>query len=289
MDIKDLLARAKGLSDPEVLGMIFSNRMDMGSAQGGLISSAQFGVLAEDLMAWRAWTTGRKLLRCVSLTGADDAVSLEKMAELSGRYPQLEWALLYSPHSEGAPRNPSRQWREQFFAAKLPTSSAVHLCGRQAFEELLAGTLPAELLLADRIQLNINARRQEFTDDEVLAVFSAAARLGPVPILQYHAGTAAIVERFLAECDPTTRARVHVLFDESRGTGQPPKQWTEPKQFGEVFCGYAGGLGPDNVASVSAQLNQFGRPYWVDMETGLRTDNVFQITKARQVLERLLP
>lgn len=288
MDIERLLQQAHGLSDSDVLGMVLSNRIDMGSATGGLISGAQFPALIEDLKRWRTWSAqpAAKHLRRISLTGADDAVSIEELSLLAQQYARVEWALLYVPYAEGQARNPTRSWREAFFKAALPGYSAVHLCGRQAFEELLAGELPAEILKANRLQLNINARKRDFTDDEVLAVFDKALSLGPDVILQYHPATAALVVNAVAHCPPHLRNRLHVLMDSSRGTGVVPTSWDAPAMFAQVICGFAGGLGPDNVAAVAAQLNARALPYWLDMESGIRTDNQFDLAKARAVLER---
>jgi hypothetical protein len=225
------------------------------------------------------------LLDRISLTGADDKTSLAALAQLGEQYPFVEWALLYVPHNEGAPRNPTQRWRQAFFDARLSGYSAVHLCGRLAFEQLLEGTLPAELLEADRLQLNINARKADFSDAEVLAVFNTALGLGPDVILQYHEGTAGLIQRFLREIPLADKARVHVLLDDSRGTGQVLGVARAPVELNGAYCGFAGGLGPDNIASVLSALEATGTHYWADMESGIRTDNEFDLAKVRQVLE----
>lgn len=224
-------------------------------------------------------------LERISLTGADDKVSLAALAKLSAQYPFVEWALLYVPHNEGAPRNPSRAWRQAFFRAQLRGYSAVHLCGRQAFEELLMGTLPAEILLADRLQLNINARKQDFTDAEVLAVFRKSLDLGPDIILQYHEGTATVIREFLRELPSSVLRRVHILMDESKGTGKVLSAASPPPRLEQMYCGFAGGLAPDNMDWALSLMEQGAKLYWADMESGIRTDNEFDINKARRVLE----
>lgn len=225
------------------------------------------------------------LLERVSLTGADDAVSIADLARLSEQYPFVEWALLYVPHRQGVPRNPSQSWRQDFFEAQLPGYSAVHLCGRLAFEELLLGTLPAEVLKADRLQLNINARKPDFTDSQVLDVFRRAMELGPEIILQYHTGSAALIQRFLGELGPDDRTRAHVLLDESKGTGRVLGSVCAPPELDGVYCGFAGGLGPENISRALSAIELGGREYWADMESGIRTDNRFDLEKVRLVLE----
>ncbi|WP_060064675.1 hypothetical protein [Burkholderia ubonensis] len=223
------------------------------------------------------------LINRVSLTGPDDRTDLAQLVELSQRFPMVEWALLYVPHNEGAPRNPTRPWREAFFS-QVAAASAVHLCGALAFEQLLKGELPDEILRAQRLQLNINARKQDFTAEQVLEVFARAIELGPDIILQYHPGSAALIEQFAHQVSPSVRSRVHVLMDASRGTGTAPATWVRPAALQELYVGYAGGIGPHNIAAVLQAVMGLGRPCWVDMESGIRTDNQFDAAKAEAVL-----
>ena len=134
-------------------------------------------------------------LNIVSITGADDSVLPSELAALSARYTSPitpEWAILYFPEKEGTPRNPSAAWREAFLALGLPFTAA-HLCGTQVFREILdPRTAPARI--ADisryrRVQLNINARRPDFTEDEVLAIYRTLHQAGLHLILQYHPGS----------------------------------------------------------------------------------------------------
>ena len=228
------------------------------------------------------------MLTCVSLTGPDDKTDIGALAALAERFPFVEWALLYVPHNEGTPRNPTRTWREAFFNANVKGSSAVHLCGSLAFNELLAGTLPADILRADRLQLNVNARRREFTDEQVLEIYKRSLKLGPDIILQRHADTANLINQFLAGLSASDAERVHVLLDESKGTGLAPASWSRPASLEGVYCGFAGGVGPHNAAVTLHMLRAIhapDEPWWVDMESGIRTENEFDMAKAQAVLE----
>lgn len=59
MDVERLLRQAHPFPDDEVLGMILSNRIDQGDANGGLIHSSQFATLVQDLLAWQRWSNAR--------------------------------------------------------------------------------------------------------------------------------------------------------------------------------------------------------------------------------------
>ena len=64
-------------------------------------------------------------------------------------------------------------------------------------------------------------------------------------------------------------ATVDWLFDKSGGRGAPPRSWPEAREG--AFCGYAGGLNPDNIGvalpAIAACVPE-GQPYWIDMKAG---------------------
>lgn len=227
-------------------------------------------------------------LRLVSLTGADDAVSLDDLQELSAKYPFVEWALLYGA-KPGTPRNPTAAWREQFFERNLPTSSAIHLCFKTTFVDMVDGRLAPDVKKANRIQLNINARGMDFTIKETVNLFERALDLGPAIILQRHEGTAEAIQQFLRTLSDADRPRVHVLLDESRGTGKEPDTWVMPDLGCLPFVGVAGGIGPDNIHRVLKTVDAWGAPYWTDKESRIRTNNQLDREKVESVLAAAAP
>jgi len=233
-------------------------------------------------------------LNLISLTGADDQVCVKSLAAITQRFPNVEWAILYFPEREGMARNPSAAWREQFISEGL-TFTAAHLCGVQVFRELLDETLApkriTDLSRYRRIQININARQKDFTETEVHSIYRTLHEAGFHLILQYHEGSKMVIDNWMLQLNENSLTRVDILFDGSKGKGVSPDAWPVPIQRGSFthFCGYAGGLGPD---AVQAQLpviqavvqTQKNVSYWIDMETGIRTDNEFDLAKVEQVL-----
>lgn len=72
-----------------------------------------------------------------------------------------------------------------------------------------------------------------------------------------------------------------LLVDASGGRGVSPAEWTRPNTTRAV--GFAGGLGPDNLAGELPRIAAVARgPWWVDMETKLRTDDWFDIALAER-------
>lgn len=223
----------------------------------------------------------------VSFTGADDKVDISELKKLSDMYPRIEWAFLYMPEREGRVRTPSAAWRQE--ALKTLPRCALHLCMQTAFEQVLAqeADFLAELKRYARVQLNINASKPLFSEDEVFLISSLLLQHGIPQILQYNPATQAGINLFLSSVAAKDLDKVHVLFDSSLGRGVVPSQWPAPlaEKGLPVYCGYAGGISPDNVENLVPQIQQVcSRPYWIDMEKGVRTDNQFDLAKVELVL-----
>ncbi len=80
------------------------------------------------------------------------------------------------------------------------------------------------------------------------------------------------------------------LFDLSGGIGLLPKEW--PEQQPNQYCGYAGGLSPDNLQKEMERISEVATGLiWIDAETLLRSENdtVFNLGKVRRFLEAAKP
>lgn len=231
------------------------------------------------------------MITCVSLTGADDEVKHDDLLDLTERFDELvqpEWGVLYFPEKEGTQRNPSAAWRAALLDYQLPLVAA-HLCGEKVYRDILAGDHGRlrDLRQYGRLQLNINARKRLFTDAEVVEVYQRLLDDGAAIILQYHDGSASLIQDFLDE-KTDQLDQCAVLFDASKGTGVLPSAWPEPliANAGSVYCGYAGGLGPQTLSGAHPLIRAAAgdEPYWLDMESAIRTDNQFDLAKVAAVL-----
>lgn len=220
----------------------------------------------------------------VTITGADDAVDPAALAALSAEFPFVEWGVLLSATraaaDDGQARYPSHTWVLRLAGHRVRLS--VHVCGR-LMEATIAGVGFKEhrqlLGHASRVQLNgyrpslgvaLADARSRFRHWETILQARSAEDLGPT-------------------CDDT-RKLLHgsVLWDASGGRGIAPERWPSCAGSGPSF-GFAGGITPDNVEATIAALHAASdgapRPYWIDMETGVRTDDRFDLAKVRAVLE----
>lgn len=77
--------------------------------------------------------------------------------------------------------------------------------------------------------------------------------------------------------------RVDWLFDTSFGKGSRPSAWPMLPIAGP-FCGFSGGLNPDNVRDTIERIAAPpGALYWIDMESGVRTDGWLDVSKCEAV------
>ncbi|MBP1205229.1 hypothetical protein JOD97_003271 [Duganella sp. 1411] len=201
----------------------------------------------------------------ITFTGIDRADLLPGMLALSARYP-IEWGVLFDLAQEGAPLFPSEGVRRVLQSAPLRLSA--HICGAAA--RSIVETGDAALDLAGFCRVQINHGRAGSSDSEIHNSALFGARHGVRAALQ-------------CQGDFPTDARVDWLYDVSFGTGVRPATWPAAKA-GLPFCGYSGGLGPDTVFDT---LRKFeigaGAAYWIDMESGVRTGNRFDLAKCEAV------
>lgn len=215
----------------------------------------------------------------VTFTGADDRTSINALHDFVGQYPLLtEFAVLYSPGRIGEPRYPTKAWLERFAESNMVQCS-LHICG-SGLDELLADDpwLTQLVTAFRRVQLNFSYRRRpDFTPAMASRLAQTFSDSCHSLITQHNANNA----DFTMQVDSPH----HVLFDASGGRGISPATW--PAYLPRKLCGYAGGLGPDNIREELVRISAAaaGKPFWIDMEGKLRdNDDRFCLDLCGQVI-----
>lgn len=222
-------------------------------------------------------------LRYVSMTGADDAVDVAALNDVAQEFPFVEWAILLMPETFGQARSPSAAWIEGFKAAHRGRHRAMHLCG-----SALLGFVEGRRDILDlmtgfyRIQLNL-----EFGDVE--GRYDPQALLARMQVHQEFDFIIQYTDKRAGMLPALAELPNHaILFDASAGRGVAPADWPAPIEG--HFCGYAGGINPGNVADHIKKIAAVGADdTWIDMESGVRTDDHFDLDKVRAVLNIAKP
>jgi hypothetical protein len=205
----------------------------------------------------------------VTFTGIDDAALVKGIVELGQRYP-IEWGVLIDRDKAGSPLFPDARQIDRFRSAGVRLCA--HLCGSYAREIALGLEPPLNLAGFSRIQVN---HGRDGADDKVVnAVGRYAARQGVRGVLQCNGPF------------PVRQTAVDWLYDVSFGEGVRPASYP-PIRSAHPFCGISGGIAPDNVAGLVAERIELAGdyPYWIDMESGVRSDGRFDLDKCRAVCE----
>lgn len=216
------------------------------------------------------------LLR-VTISGADDATDPDELIALSGKYPFVEWGILFSAKREGSARYPSRQWVTRLLAS--PNASVLklsaHLCGSAA-RETMGGSVQWLSTIGpqfQRVQLNgfdvgVDERLLGLIEDEQRFEF----------ILQVRDSVSLATACQVVGATHQRGGRVSALWDQSGGKGLtvPTHSWPFSPVYeragGKVHfqLGFAGGLTRHNIVSAAKSAALRPDDTWLDLETGAR-------------------
>lgn len=215
----------------------------------------------------------------ITFTGIDESTRPRELFSLLHADPRVELAILYSETRAGSARYPFPDWIDVTVSkvnALFPHRLALHLCGRTV-KRLIGGTVPSDLpSLWKFARIQLNGKFEEEHAEQLQRLIGEGLSF---PIITQYDGNEQLHEQ-------VNRRRHQVLFDASGGRGVKRKDW--PKHMGDWVCGYAGGLGPDNLREELPRIAAAAgnHDYWIDMESSLRDDeDRFSSRRARLALE----
>lgn len=233
-------------------------------------------------------------LTCVTITGADDATDPALLHELWEEFPFVEWAILVGSNTGN--RFPSVEWIHRLIAEREKSCNlmrlSLHVCGRFLREiaygqSSLGDYLGPQLFAFQRVQLNWHGERQpRIVAEKILQAICGLDRGGfgwdPQIIFQFDG-----VNNELWQ-PSGRRFACSGLFDRSHGAGVLPGEW--PQASTDIPCGWAGGLGPQNLAEEIPKITAkawAAQNFWIDMETWVRTDDgsKLDLDRVRKCLE----
>jgi hypothetical protein len=221
----------------------------------------------------------------VTFTGPDDSVTAKELLKVNEKFDNVEWGILFGAGSGGGNRFPSAVWLQNELPKLKGQRMTAHLCGRWITDLLIYGDFTWYHVYRDfvhlfkRIQLNFHACEFE-----------------PVPYLGDKLLSHSVDHKFILQCDGVNDKWikeipfVHPLFDGSHGAGVLPEDgW--PAAWAKTYCGYAGGLGPQNIKDQLPKIAKAsnGERYWIDMERRVRSkdDSRFETLKVESVLTQI--
>ena len=234
-------------------------------------------------------------LQHITFTGIDAKTDIKALAEIQQEFPIAEFGVLTSYHWY---ENGNR-YLDPALVNKMRGQDlhlALHICGSAAhdaalgkweyIDEILFEPVPLGIELFKRIQLNLAERNDNPKFCWIPLI------IGQELIVQQRAELELpLFENTLKkwkEWHFHHRDTISALLDSSGGRGidTPLKVWPSSGKIG-----YAGGFNPDNVEEKLTFLMSHVTQgtFWIDMESGVRTDDWFDIDKVYKVLQICKP
>lgn len=221
-------------------------------------------------------------LKHITFTGIDARTDIKALQEIQKQFPIAEFGVLTSYHwYENGNRYLDPQIINTLRGAGLHL--ALHVCGSAAHDAAMGmwnkirnHTLDC-LWLFGRVQINVANR----TDNplRLASTYNYKTEL----IVQQRPNNTSLYEnsRWIGSDED---GGVSMLLDESGGMGIDTPIVIYPS-YGKI--GYAGGINHDNVATKLEYLLRHVRngDFWIDMESGVRTNDWFDLDKVYTVLE----
>ena len=220
-------------------------------------------------------------LQHITFTGIDAKTDISELIDIQREFPIAEFGVLTSYHwNENGNRYLNPAFLSNLYAGNGKLNIALHVCGLMAHDAAdgywnkVNNHMFNTLGLFKRVQLNVANRT-----DNPYRLASTPNRHTEVIIQQKGIHD---IEMF----EHSKWMNVSVLLDASGGQGidTPIKVLS---YAGKPFkVGYAGGINPENVADKLHYLltNDEVGDFWIDMESGVRTDDWFDTDKVRRVL-----
>lgn len=228
------------------------------------------------------------MLKRVTFTGPDDHTSIDEMLAISKEHPHVEWGILF-PSNGGRSRFPSGAWVRRLIDASIGENVQLsgHLC-EPWVQKILAGDMRLPAFIGfSRFQLNTHgvpmAAQLNWHAPLVRMGYEIILQLDGLMSEKLRADLGQVPDALDRLGQPSTT--FSGLHDLSHGAGILPTEWPGPLADLK-WTGFAGGLGPHNLAEQLPLIEQAsgGADYWIDMETHVRTDGLFDLQKVRECL-----
>lgn len=229
-----------------------------------------------------------KNLRLISFVGVDIHTNLNDIINFESDVP-CEWSVLFSDSKSITKhvRYPEYSFCKDFldWGKENHKVTSLHLCGDVIGRYLKQEPDVLELCnKATRIQLNLNI--SDYPDHEKLTddILTMITTYNHGIILQQNKTKEKFMKVFLNK----KIYKISMLHDGSGGFGREISHTPPPDNF--HFSGYAGGIKPENVVKIVGLVdanNSENKPYYIDMESGVRENNIFSVDKCRQIVNNL--
>ena len=218
------------------------------------------------------------MLKKLTFTGIDNKVNIEELIELKNKYPLIEFGFLISKNNTN--KNIDNRFPSLIILQKFKNKNlnlALHVCGSLASQVIKEGSLKCvkEFMgsyfdLFERVQLNIVGHTAK---EKLVETF------GKEVIIQTNLDVEKSKQVFELY---KGLENITFLTDKSGGKGID----SEFDYFDLDYQGFSGGLNRENILSKKEEIEiLFEKDFWMDMESSVRTNNLFDTKKIEEICE----
>lgn len=220
----------------------------------------------------------------VSFIGIDKKTDIDRLLKIAEKYPEVEFGFLCSSSITGT--NQNNRYPSLILLQKLKNKNinlSLHICGGLARSVCQSGNFDEVKKFVGqyfdmfgRIQLNVvGSRFKDLITDTCGKQIVIQTNLNEPKSKQTY-------EKFRE----SNLDNIVFLSDNSGGKGlQVEFDYFE----GVDYQGFAGGLNPENILERKEEIDiLWEKDYWLDMESGVRTDDWFDLDKVEDICKKVL-
>lgn len=219
------------------------------------------------------------MLKLISFTGIDKNTDINKLIELKEKYPNIEFGFLISEANTN--KNTNNRYPQLVMLQQLRGKNfnlALHVCGKLAREVAKTGSLEGvkefvgkNFDLFQRVQLNLVGTTIKVP---------LTNTLGKEVIIQTNLDNKESAKNYELMKDVEN---IVFLSDKSGGHGE-----VTDFDFFDKYQGFAGGINPENILDRKSDIDYLVEyDYWMDMESGVRTNDWFDVSKVEEICKKI--
>lgn len=213
----------------------------------------------------------------ITFTGVDKDTLLEELKKISNE--NIEWGILIGG-SIDKNRYPGIDWIKdnintiKKIREQTGCSFALHVCGKYV-NDLLEQTDEMMELIDSFNRVQINFIYKENKKDKLIKLLKEKNKINF--IVQYNHANKEVV-------NDVKENNLAILYDYSGGRGIKNENWEKP--IDSFYCGYAGGLGLENIKNENEKIKDLvkNENYWIDMESKIRTNDKFDLNEIEKII-----
>lgn len=220
------------------------------------------------------------MINKITFTGIDNWTNIEELKIFQKKYPFVEFGVLISLKNTNF--NTNNRYPELNILNNLKKNElnlSLHICGKIARDIVkkndwtdFNSLMGKKLELFDRYQLNISnmnkfSKEISFPENKKIIIQSSSNNHN---LFDFY----------------SNMKNIYFFLDNSGGKGLEEEKWINKKVD---YMGYAGGLCLENIESKVKEINEIrNEKYWIDMESSIRKNDIFNINICEKICLKLL-